>query len=40
LASASKPDRGLARLRQVTFNQHGEEVMTMETAILLKRRPA
>ena len=39
-ASDSRPDRGVARVRQVTFNQRDEEVMTMETVILLKRRPA
>ena len=38
-ASASKPDRGICRLRQVTINQRGEHVMEQETTVLLKRRP-
>jgi acyl dehydratase len=37
--SSSKPDRGIARIRQVTINQHGEHVMEQETAVFLKRRP-
>lgn len=39
-ASASKPDRGLCRLRQVTVNQRDEPVMEQETTVFLKRRPA
>lgn len=38
--SASKPDRGACRIRQTTFNQKGEEVLVMETVVLLKRRKA
>lgn len=38
--SASKPDRGIARLRQVTINQFGEQVMEQETTVFLKRRTA
>jgi acyl dehydratase len=38
--SASKPDRGLGRIRQVTVNQRGEPVMEQETMVFLKRRPA
>jgi acyl dehydratase len=38
-ASASKPDRGICRLRQVTINQHGEPTMEQETTVFLKRRP-
>jgi acyl dehydratase len=38
-ASASKPDRGICRLRQVTINQRGEHVMEQETTVFLKRRP-
>lgn len=38
--SASKPDRGIGRLRQVTINQRGEPVMEQETTVFLKRRPA
>jgi acyl dehydratase len=38
--SASKPDRGLARIRQVTVNQRDEEVMEQETTVFLKRKPA
>ncbi len=37
-ASASKPDRGICRIRQVTINQRGEHVMEQETAVFLKRR--
>ena len=38
-ASASRPDRGLCRVRQVTVNQRSEPVMEQETTIFLKRRP-
>jgi acyl dehydratase len=38
--STSRPDRGIARLRQVTINQRGEQVMEQETTVFLKRRPA
>ena len=37
--SASRSDRGIARIRQVTINQLGEPVMEQETTVLLKRRP-
>ncbi len=37
--SASRPDRGICRVRQVTINQRGEHVMEQETTIFLKRRP-
>lgn len=36
--SASKPDRGLVKIRQVTFNQRDEPVMEQDTAVFLKRR--
>jgi len=36
--SASKPDRGIARIRQVTINQRGEQVMEQETTVFLKKR--
>jgi acyl dehydratase len=36
--SDSKPDRGVARLRQITRNQRGEEVLDMETVVFLKKR--
>jgi acyl dehydratase len=39
-ASASRPDRGICRVRQVTMNQRGEHVMEQETTIFLKRRAA
>ena len=39
-ASASRPDRGVCRIRQTTFNQRDEPVLTMETVVFLKRRPA
>ena len=38
--SASKPDRGTARLRVTTRNQRGETVLTLITTILVPRRPA
>ena len=37
-SSASKADRGICRLRQVTINQRGEPVMEQETTVFLKRR--
>ena len=37
--SASRPDRGICRVRQVTINQGGEHVMEQETTVFLKRRP-
>jgi acyl dehydratase len=36
--SASKPDRGACRIKQTTINQKGEDVMVMETVLLLKRK--
>jgi len=36
--SSSRPDRGLARIRQVTLNQREEIVMEQETTVFLKRR--
>ncbi|HET7469994.1 MAG TPA: MaoC family dehydratase [Gemmatimonadales bacterium] len=38
--SASKPDRGTARLQVTTRNQQGEIVLSLVTTILLPRRPA
>jgi len=37
--STTKTDRGIARIRQVTINQRGEQVMEQETTVFLKRRP-
>jgi acyl dehydratase len=37
--SASRPDRGIARIRQVTINQRDESVMEQGTTVFLKRRP-
>ncbi len=37
--SSSKPDRGVARIRQVTINQRDEPVMEQETTVFLKRQP-
>ena len=37
--SASRPDRGIARIRQVTINQRGEPALEQETVVFLKRRP-
>jgi len=36
--SSSKPDRGIARIRQVTLNQRNETVMEQDTTVFLKRR--
>ena len=38
--SASKPDRGVARLRYTAVNQRGETVLSFIGNNLLKRRPA
>ena len=38
--SKSKPDQGVARIRQTTLNQRGEPVMTGVVAIMAFRRPA
>ena len=38
--SASKPDRGICRIRQITYNQRDEPVLTMETVVFLKKRSA
>lgn len=38
-ASTSRPDRGIARIRQVTVNQEGAAVLEQETMVFLKRRP-
>lgn len=38
--SASRPDRGIVRLRQVTINQRNEAVLEQETTVFLKRRTA
>jgi acyl dehydratase len=35
--SSSKPDRGTARLRVTTRNQHGEVVLTLITTVLVPR---
>ena len=37
--SASRTDRGIARIRQVTVNQRDEPVLEQETTVFLKRRP-
>lgn len=39
-ASASKPDRGIVKVRHVTRNQRGEVVLTMDANVILTRRPA
>jgi acyl dehydratase len=39
VASKSKPDRGLVRLRYAVKNQHGEDVMTVLAMGLMLRRP-
>jgi acyl dehydratase len=37
--SRSKPDRGVLRCRQILYNQNGEAVMSMFSAVMMKRRP-
>ncbi len=37
--SASRPDRGTLRMVHRTFNQRGEEVLSLEAAHLVRRRP-
>jgi acyl dehydratase len=37
--SASRPDRGVVRLRSVTFNQHGLPVMEQVATLIVPRRP-
>lgn len=37
--SASRPDRGIARLRYRAINQHGDAVLSFIVAHLLRRRP-
>jgi acyl dehydratase len=36
--SASRSDRGIARIRQVTVNQRNEPVLEQETTVFLKRK--
>jgi len=38
--SESKPDRGIATVRNTTLNQHGEAVQTAVVRMLVPRRPA
>jgi acyl dehydratase len=38
--SASKPDRGIVRLRHRGFNQRGELVIEVERSIMFLKRPA
>jgi len=38
--SRSKPDRGSVRMIHRTYNQRGEEVMTVTVAHIVRRRPA
>jgi acyl dehydratase len=38
--SASRPDRGTVRIRHTTSNQRGETVLTMDTLVIVRRRPA
>jgi acyl dehydratase len=38
--SRSKPDRGIVKIRTAIFNQHGEEVMSMLSMQIVKRRVA
>ncbi|MET0279846.1 MAG: MaoC family dehydratase [Steroidobacteraceae bacterium] len=37
--SRSKPDRGIARVRLLTLNQHGQVVQDMVARVLVPRRP-
>jgi acyl dehydratase len=38
-ASNSRPDQGLAKIRNTTFNQNNEPVQIMEGTLVVKRRP-
>jgi acyl dehydratase len=38
--SATKPDRGVVRLRSTTFNQHDQPVMIQVATLIVPRRPA
>jgi acyl dehydratase len=38
--SESKPDRGAVKMRHTTFNQRGEEVLTIDARVILRRRAA
>jgi acyl dehydratase len=38
--SASRPDRGIVRLRHVGKNQRGEIVVDLERTVMFLRRPA
>ncbi len=38
--SGSRPDRGTVTIRHTTTNQHGEVVLTMDTRVIVRRRPA
>lgn len=40
VASKSKPDRGVVKVRTDVFNQHNELVTTFRRAVLVPRRPA
>jgi acyl dehydratase len=39
-ASNSRPDQGLAKIRNTTFNQKNEPVQIMEGTLVVARRPA
>jgi acyl dehydratase len=38
--SASRPDRGIARVQSTTLNQHGQPVMVQRANLIVMRRPA
>jgi acyl dehydratase len=38
--SASRPDRGIARIRSTTLNQDGQPVMVQVASLIVPRRPA
>jgi len=38
--SKSRPDRGMIRVRNTTFNQNGETVQVFTGNLLVPRRPA
>ncbi|MCW5747967.1 MAG: MaoC family dehydratase [Alphaproteobacteria bacterium] len=38
--SASKPDRGVVKMRHTTLNRRDEVVLTIDARVLLRRRPA
>jgi acyl dehydratase len=38
--SRSRPERGMAKMRNVTLNQNGDVLQTFEVSMVVTRRPA